>query len=76
MLIRRLFVSFPCSGRTWLRHMFHDLGVDTEYTHDGSDHKAGRPLSELNPTRPNIGTGEYYCCCATRAIPLSPAGTM
>ncbi|MGF7158521.1 hypothetical protein FHS85_000131 [Rhodoligotrophos appendicifer] len=29
-------VSFPRSGRTWLRVMLHDLGVDPQFTHAGA----------------------------------------
>ena len=32
-------LSYPKSGRTWLRVMLDDLGVEAEYTHAGAEHK-------------------------------------
>jgi hypothetical protein len=40
-------VSFPKSGRTWLRVMLDDLGVAASYTHAGSDTKSFEPASAL-----------------------------
>jgi hypothetical protein len=42
-----LIVSFPKSGRTWLRVMLDDLDVNARYTHDGADHKELLPISRL-----------------------------
>ena len=40
-------VSYPKSGRTWLRLMFHELGVPFAFTHDGSGGSKGRSFEEL-----------------------------
>lgn len=48
---RPLVVSFPKSGRTWLRVMLDDLGVDVQYSHDGSDHGRRKPLSSLRENK-------------------------
>ena len=40
-------VSFPKSGRTWLRVMLTNAGVEVDYSHGGSDHIAGRTPDEL-----------------------------
>lgn len=42
-------VSFPKSGRTWLRVMLDDLRLDAKYTHDGSDHSRTGHVEELQP---------------------------
>ena len=34
-------ISFPKSGRTWLRVMLDRLGVSMHYTHAGSQHSLG-----------------------------------
>jgi hypothetical protein len=44
-------VSFPKSGRTWLRVMLDDVGADTWFTHDDSDHALRRQLEKLNPDK-------------------------
>lgn len=36
-----VFVSFPKSGRTWVRLMLEDLGVSLKYDHAGSRHAGG-----------------------------------
>ena len=40
-------VSFPKSGRTWLRVMLDDIGAKTSFTHDGSDHQLRNPWAAL-----------------------------
>jgi hypothetical protein len=40
-------ISFPKSGRTWLRVMLDDIGAQTGFTHDGSDHQLRLPLAAL-----------------------------
>jgi hypothetical protein len=42
-----LVVSFPKSGRTWLRVMLDDLGIEAEYSHAGSHVRIGLPIEEL-----------------------------
>jgi hypothetical protein len=42
-----LFVSFPKSGRTWLRVMLDDLGLWLDYSHADSDHRTGKGVDEL-----------------------------
>ena len=43
-----LFVSFPKSGRTWVRVMLDRLGIHVEYSHDGSAHTKQAHLSDLS----------------------------
>lgn len=40
-------VSFPKSGRTWLRVMMDELGVDLTYTHAGSAHRSAVDVGGL-----------------------------
>lgn len=47
MARKALVVSFPKSGRTWLRVMLDAAGVDAAYTHLGWGHQGARPPSEL-----------------------------
>lgn len=42
-------VSFPKSGRTWLRVMLDDLKLGANYTHDGSGHSMVGHVEELQP---------------------------
>lgn len=42
-----LVVSFPKSGRTWLRVMLDELGIDAEYSHAGSHVRIGLPIEQL-----------------------------
>ncbi len=42
-------VSFPKSGRTWLRVMLDELKLDGKYTHDGSGHSRVGHIEELQP---------------------------
>lgn len=41
------FVSFPKSGRTWLRVMLNELDLNFAYKHDGAKHSRPRPFEEL-----------------------------
>ena len=41
-------VSFPKSGRTWLRVMLDDIALKARFSHDGSDHVFRRSFSELD----------------------------
>lgn len=41
-------ISFPKSGRTWLRVMLDALGVDAVYDHRGAGHRGRRDISELS----------------------------
>ena len=41
-------ISFPKSGRTWLRVMLDELGTDLKYTQGKSGHGAGRLFPELS----------------------------
>ncbi len=41
-------VSFPKSGRTWLRVMLDELAVELHYTHAGAGHSEARHFSELD----------------------------
>jgi hypothetical protein len=42
-----ILVSFPKSGRTWLRVMLDAAGLNIDYTHDFSGHRGGRHYSKL-----------------------------
>lgn len=42
-----LLVSFPKSGRTWLRVMLDAAGLHIDYTHDYSGHRGKRHFSEM-----------------------------
>lgn len=42
-------VSFPKSGRTWLRVMLDGLKLDAKYTHDGSGHSKSGQIEEIEP---------------------------
>jgi hypothetical protein len=42
-----VLVSFPKSGRTWLRVMLDAANVHIDYTHDRSGHQGQRHLSEM-----------------------------
>jgi sulfotransferase family protein len=44
-------VSFPKSGRTWLRVMLDELRIEAIYTHDGSDDLRQAPSESLNPDK-------------------------
>lgn len=44
---RRAVVSFPKAGRTWLRVMLDELGMEVEYTHAGSHHGRREPISAI-----------------------------
>jgi hypothetical protein len=41
------FVSFPKSGRTWLRVILDELNMPLDYKHDGAKHSTPRPFEEL-----------------------------
>jgi hypothetical protein len=47
---RAVVVSYPKSGRTWLRKILQDLKVTAPFTHAGSDALAqGRPIADPDP---------------------------
>ena len=46
---RGLMVSFPKSGRTWVRVMLDSVNCKLRYTHDGSDHSLGTHFNDLVP---------------------------
>ena len=46
-------VSFPKSGRTWIRVMLDRLDVPVNYTHDGSQHALNKDFRKLKPARRN-----------------------
>jgi Sulfotransferase domain len=43
-----IFVSYPKSGRTWLRVIFDELGVRLKYTHDGMGASKLHPFVKRN----------------------------
>lgn len=44
-------VSFPKSGRTWLRVMLDRLDVPVNYSHDGSQYALNKDFRKLKPAR-------------------------
>ena len=46
---RGLMVSFPKSGRTWVRVMLDSVNCKLRCTHDGSDHSLGTHFNDLVP---------------------------
>ncbi len=44
-----VLVSFPKSGRTWLRYMLHHAGSEFELSHAGAGHRQLRTFSEIAP---------------------------
>ena len=42
-------VSYPKSGRTWLRVLLHELGLETPFTHAGSSEERGALFEALPP---------------------------
>lgn len=47
-------VSFPKSGRTWLRVMLDDLAIPCAYTHDRSSHKEAFLIDDLGKPGANL----------------------
>ena len=43
-----ILVSYPKSGRTWLRVMFDELGLTLKYSHDGMGASKLRPFEKQN----------------------------
>jgi hypothetical protein len=41
-------ISFPKSGRTWLRLMLDDLKIHLQYSHAGADHAGAKHFSQLD----------------------------
>lgn len=46
-----IIISFPKSGRTWLRVMLDKLNIHIEYTHDGSEHAKQISYRDFNPDK-------------------------
>jgi len=47
-------VSYPKSGRTWVRLMLGDLKIHPRFTHAKSDHRFNKTLDEIGDTIPNF----------------------
>lgn len=43
-----VIMSYPKSGRTWLRVMLDDVGIRAYAMHLGSGHQSGRPLQDIS----------------------------
>lgn len=56
--IESIVLSFPKSGRTWLRVMLDNLGVSLKYTHSGGAHRRGFHLQSLSFNRANLHKGK------------------
>lgn len=52
---RPLLVSFPKSGRTWLRVMLDGLGFRLDHTHAKSDHRYQHKFGDIPPASSFIG---------------------
>ena len=52
--VRGLLVSFPKSGRTWVRVMLDSLSIKLRYTHDGSDNSLGTHFNDLVPCQVDV----------------------
>jgi Sulfotransferase domain len=50
-------VSYPKSGRTWLRVMLDDLGIEALYTHDGSGFEEHASIANLDADKTKFATG-------------------
>src|SRR6478736_3253650 len=50
-------VSFPKSGRTWLRVMLDDLGINNTYSHDGAGYEDNSSIHDLNPDKTKYAVG-------------------
>jgi len=46
-------ISFPKSGRTWLRVMLDELGLNLQYSHAGSDHRFKQNFNQLTTDEKN-----------------------
>ena len=46
-------VSFPKSGRTWVRVMLDRLDLPISYNHDGSQYALSKDFRNLKPTQGN-----------------------
>lgn len=59
--MKRLVVSFPKSGRTWLRYGLHLAGhPNVPFTHDGCEYNdSGKPPLSFDPTRRIAAYGTY-----------------
>jgi len=44
-------ISFPKSGRTWLRVMLDDLKIKATFSHEGSDYTRRQPFSDINANK-------------------------
>lgn len=51
-----LCISFPKSGRTWLRVMLDQLGVTVKYTHAGAQHADPKPIEAISMELPHPRT--------------------
>ena len=50
-------VSYPKSGRTWLRVMLDDLGIEAVYTHDGSSFEGHLSVANLDSDKTKFEAG-------------------
>jgi sulfotransferase family protein len=50
-------VSYPKSGRTWLRVMLDDLGIEAVYTHDGSSFEGHLSVEDLDSDKTKFEAG-------------------
>jgi hypothetical protein len=59
--MRRLVVSFPKSGRTWLRYGLHIAGhPEVSFTHDGFEYNNGKkPAMNFDPDRRIAAYGRH-----------------
>jgi hypothetical protein len=50
-------VSFPKSGRTWLRVMLDDLRIGNTYTHDGAGYEDNSSIHDIDPDKTRYAVG-------------------
>jgi hypothetical protein len=53
-------ISFPKSGRTWLRVMLDHLEISMDYTHAGSEYAVGCHFADLPCPSSNVGLGRQF----------------
>lgn len=49
---RNIVVSFPKSGRTWLRIMLDQMSIPAKFTHAGAQHSKPRPIEDIQAFMP------------------------
>lgn len=61
--VQGTLLSFPKSGRTWLRVMLDEVGIPMKYTHAGSDHSKAVDLIDLRFDVEALGPAPIVFLC-------------